>query len=423
MCPGWSFRLPALNGLDDSGDRAASRKRVVLVAWVNTITMYNTSAALKAAEELVEALKRASTASVVEHHDLLKRVDGVRMALEQPYDIIAKQVKCINLFGALYSLSKLGVVDTVPAEGTITSAELAAAANTGPDTYAHNAASQAYNVKALGGYFSMCMDFNKVFMAFPDYVKSHAPDDVFDLKKSPFAYTFGKEGKTYYEVIDEDPDQRQVWNHVLQSLEKNMPIAGMFPFESLKAQVEKEPERAFMADIGGGKGQALLKLQESIPGVFGGKLILQDLPLVINTLAPEDIPDIEKMAYDTFTPQPVKSKPGPSPDAHVYFMRRLLHDFYNPVCVEILRNTVSSMGPDSRLIVCDMLVPEKADVNGSKELYWLDLNLMCISGKEKKLTEFVEIFDAVGLELVKVWPSGVGATVQLETRLKREGRP
>lgn len=100
-------------------------------------------------------------------------------------------------------------------------------------------------------------------------------------------------------------------------------------------------------------------------------------------------------------------------------MRRLLHDFYPPVCIDILRNTVQAMGPDSRLIVCDMLVPEKVEPGQLKELYWLDLNLMSISGKEKTLDEFKQMFDAVGLELVKVWPSGVRATVQLETRLKR----
>ena len=99
-------------------------------------------------------------------------------------------------------------------------------------------------------------------------------------------------------------------------------------------------------------------------------------------------------------------------------MRRLLHDFYNPVCVDILKNTVQAMGPDSRLIVCDMLVPNGIDMN-SKPLYWLDFNLMAITGKEKTLAEFKEMFDTVGLELVKVWPSAIGATVHLETRLKR----
>lgn len=100
-------------------------------------------------------------------------------------------------------------------------------------------------------------------------------------------------------------------------------------------------------------------------------------------------------------------------------MRRLLHDFYNPVCVEILKNTVPAMGPDSRLLICDMLVPEKVDVGGPQELYWLDWSLICLGGKEKTLKEFIDIFDQAGLELVNVYPSGVGATGIVEARLKQ----
>lgn len=100
-------------------------------------------------------------------------------------------------------------------------------------------------------------------------------------------------------------------------------------------------------------------------------------------------------------------------------MRRLLHDFYNPVSVEILKSTVSAMGPDSRLIVSDMLVPERVEVGGDNVLYWLDFSLLTISGKERTLTEFKTMFDEVGLELVQVYKAGHGQTAMLETRLKR----
>ncbi|KAL2256328.1 hypothetical protein VTK26DRAFT_1831 [Humicola hyalothermophila] len=392
----------------------------------------DTSAALKAAEALVESLKRNPQPSQADHLALLHQVDRVRSALETPYDVINKQQQTVGTAGALYTLIKLGAIQKVPTEGTITAEKLAEElgvdvsavqrlmrfvivngffTETAPDTYAHNALSRLYQVDALGCFFLTSMDFNKMCMAMPDYFKTHAPDELFDLTKSPFCYAFGKEGKTYYEAIDEDPEQRHIWNICLQAMAKDMPISGMFPWETLKEQVEKEPERPFVVDIAGGRGQALLKLQEEFPGAFGGKLILQDLPSVIDTLKPEDIPNIDPMVYDIFTPQPVKN-------AHVYFMRRLLHDFYNPVCVDILRNTVQAMGPDSRLIICDMLVPEGVDPSKGI-LYWVDFNLMGIGGKEKTLAEFKELFDAVGLELVKVWPSTIGATVQLETRLKR----
>ncbi len=51
-----------------------------------------------------------------------------------------------------------------------------------------------------------------------------------------------------------------------------------------------------------------------------------------------------------------------------------------------------------------MAVSEQVEVHGPKETHWLDMNLMLLGGKEKKLSEFQHIFDAVGLELVQIWP-------------------
>lgn len=99
-------------------------------------------------------------------------------------------------------------------------------------------------------------------------------------------------------------------------------------------------------------------------------------------------------------------------------MRRLLHDFYDPVCVTILRNTALAMGPTSRLLVCDMLVPDRVEVGGSMDLYWLDFCLLTISGKERKMDEFRAIFEEAGLEVVAVHPSRIGRTVVVEGRLK-----
>lgn len=306
--------------------------------------MEDTSAALRAAEELVEALKRHPKASTAEHLALLERVDKVRGLLETPYDVIEKQQEVLCTAGAMYTLIMTDAIKKVPNEGTTTAGQLAAELNmdvsaiqrlmrvavvagffaeTAPDTYAHNALSRAYQIEAMGPFFLLCMDFNKMFMALPDYFKTHKPEELYDLKKSPFCFSVGKEGKTYYEALDEDLDKRNIWNACLQLIEKNMPISGMFPWDSLKEQVEKEPERPLFVDVAGGRGQALLKLQEEIPGTFGGKLILQDLPIVINSLKPEDIPNIEPMVYDIFTPQPVKSESClPAPPTHPHTNER-----------------------------------------------------------------------------------------------------
>jgi hypothetical protein len=40
-----------------------------------------------------------------------------------------------------------------------------------------------------------------------------------------------------------------------------MPILGVFPFTTIKDQVKNEPERPFIVNVGGGKGQAVLAIE------------------------------------------------------------------------------------------------------------------------------------------------------------------
>ena len=92
--------------------------------------------------------------------------------------------------------------------------------------------------------------------------------------------------------------------------EASLPTLGMFPFTSLKEEVEAEPDRAFVVDIGGGRGQSLLLIQKETAALFGpsSKMVLQDRPQVLDTIPQELLPNIEKMPYDFYTEQPVKSK-------------------------------------------------------------------------------------------------------------------
>jgi len=142
----------------------------------------------------------------------------------------------------------------------------------------------------------------------PKYLSTHSPSDIFDLKKSPYVYARGREGLTYFECLDEDEEYRAKWDVGMAAMEKNMPISGMFPFGEMKEAVEREPERVFVVDVAGGRGQALLKLREEIPGVFGGRLVLQDLPVVVDGLGDGELEGIERMGYDIFGEQPVRSE-------------------------------------------------------------------------------------------------------------------
>ncbi|KFY31794.1 hypothetical protein V494_07920, partial [Pseudogymnoascus sp. VKM F-4513 (FW-928)] len=290
------------------------------------MTDHSINNALREAEKLVEQLKNYK-GTTHEHLALLTQNEKVRTQLEEPFDAVNRLLEELAVTGALYMAIETGILDKLPSDNSpISAVDLAAAANvdisaitrcmrvlanksyvveTTADSYAHNAISQICRPDAIGSLFLLSMDMHKGWAALPEYFKTHAPEDLFDLKKSPAVFALGKEGQTYYEVLGENVRTRNIWNKAMQVADKAMPILGMFPFAGLKEQVEREPERAFVVDIAGGRGHALLAVQKECPNAFGGKLILQDLPIVIDSLKPDEIPNIEPTVHDIFTPQPV----------------------------------------------------------------------------------------------------------------------
>lgn len=286
------------------------------------------AAALAQAKALVASLE-SYDGSEAQHLSLLKQTDRLRTTIEEPYDIIARWLENLSAASSTYVLLRLGALQKLPTEGSVSAASLAEAANVdvsviartmricvangiglevAPGEYRANALAQAFLPMGLGASTCVIVEFTKTWASLPAYAKVHVPSDLYDLRKSPFAFMAGHEGKTYYEVISLDPEERNLWNHMLQNMEKGFPIVDMFPFPSLREKAEAEPERPVIVDVGGGRGQALRAIMEHCGGKFGGKWILQDLPIVIESLKEDEHPDIEPMAYDIFTPQPVKSK-------------------------------------------------------------------------------------------------------------------
>ncbi|KAF7916935.1 uncharacterized protein EAE98_010366 [Botrytis deweyae] len=370
------------------------------------------------------------------HHartELLKQVDKLRLLLEEPIDAVMRQWEYTNVIAALNLLVETKTFETIPQEGSITTKDLAAAVNVDEsaiaralrmsvmfgigeevesDVFAHNSKSLAYRPGFQQEFFKLIYDHTPAYIKLPEYFRTHSKEDLYDLTKGPYAYGHGLEGKTYYEAISHTPERLHMFNTTMVSMERQSPITGMYPFATLKDAVEAEKARPFVVDIGGGRGQALLAIQKEAPEGFGAKMILQDRSDVLESLTEQDIPNIEKMVYDFHTPQPVKN-------AHVYFIRRILHDFYEPVCVQLLKNIASAMGPTSRVVIADMIRPERTDVGGEMMIYWMDFCMMMLNGKEKSEKEFREIIDAAGLEVIKIWRYPVGTQAQIECRLKR----
>ncbi|KAJ9605325.1 hypothetical protein H2200_009982 [Cladophialophora chaetospira] len=108
-----------------------------------------------------------------------------------------------------------------------------------------------------------------------------------------------------------------------------------------------------VVDVGGSFGHCSSQIAESAPGL---KFIVQDLQKVVNQAEKErandkNIDRIKFQAHNFFTPQPVK-------EADVYLLRFICHDYSDKYASQILGHLAAAMGPESRIIIVDSVLPE-----------------------------------------------------------------
>ena len=144
-----------------------------------------------------------------------------------------------------------------------------------------------------------------------DYLQTHSAKEAQDATKVPYSWALGKEGMTYYEALEDDPVVADTWHKGMTMIQAKQPILGMFPFHAMKDVVEAEPQRTFVVDVGGGRGNALVSIMKECGGSYGAKMVLQDMAQVLEGTDPVRIPGVENMSYDFFDPQPVKSQFNP----------------------------------------------------------------------------------------------------------------
>ncbi|KAH8648779.1 O-methyltransferase [Tricladium varicosporioides] len=384
--------------------------------------------------EAILAAAKAYKGDPSERYGLMEQLDVLYKQLENPMDAMIRQWNSMVTETALTTMVKMGGFEKMSKDGSITAKELAAQTKLEPDivvrlmrmlissgtiaqvdeeTYSHTPKSLAFLEGGARDFWNLCMNMKYCFTRFPDYFNEKTAEDIVDLRKTPYCFAYGMEGKTFYEALTSSQENFNMFNKAMMQMEINLPTLGMFPFSSLDEQVKAEPERAFIVDIGGGRGQSLLLIQKEIANTFGTtpRMILQDRPVVLDSVPQELLPGIEKMPYDFYTEQPVKN-------AHIYYYRRIMHNYYDGVCQAILKQAAAAMGPTSRLLIGDLVIPTVPKVGEDMTPYWMDMVMIAIGGKERSEKEFRELLDSVGLELVKVWPYHSGSQAVLEARKK-----
>lgn len=187
-----------------------------------------------------------------------------------------------------------------------------------------------------------------------------------------------------------------------QSMAASARMFEPLPLHPVIAAADAAPEPRTVVDVAGGTGELLSRLLAARPNLRG---VLLERPHVVETA---------RGAFEasglggrcTFQAGDFADVPA---DGDVYVLSRVLHDWEDDRCVEILRHCAEAMPADADLLVVERLLP--ADGSPSLATAW-DLHMMCnVGGRERRRDHYARLLAAAGLRLVDASPLPLGASV------------
>jgi hypothetical protein len=155
-------------------------------------------------------------------------------------------------------------------------------------------------------------------------------------------------------------------------------------------------------DVGGGYGALLAALLERYPRLTGASLDLGYMEAdAQHFLARAGLAGRARfIACDFFESVPT--------GADCYLLKYILHDWGDAECEVILRHCREAAGRDGRIVVIEQLAPDVAQP-GPQHLHVIrsDINMLAVTGgRERTHDEYRALFEAAGLALTRVVPSG-----------------
>ena len=155
-------------------------------------------------------------------------------------------------------------------------------------------------------------------------------------------------------------------------------------------------------DVGGASGTLVHSLMAENPNLLG---IVFDLPNVVPSAAAAatalGLGDRSKAVSGDFF--------ASVPEADLYLLKSILHDWNDEQCVRILENCCRAMRRGGRVIVVEMLLGEIGEP-GPSPIFDL-LMMMILSGRERSLNEYRALLERAGLRLENNSPTSTALSV------------
>jgi O-methyltransferase domain len=197
-------------------------------------------------------------------------------------------------------------------------------------------------------------------------------------------------GTSFFDFLAAKPDGAAAFAQAMAQLSDtdNDPVAERCPVEE-----------GTLVEVGGGQGRLLRMLLARHPRLRG---VLFDTPDTVAALPDSGLGDrFHAVGGDFFTAVPE--------GGDTYLMKRILHDWDDEHALRILTSVRRAMGPRSRLLVAEALVPEGADAHPVKTV---DVVMMLsLDGAERSETEWRNLFTRAGLTLTRTVPTRSTMTI------------
>ena len=159
-----------------------------------------------------------------------------------------------------------------------------------------------------------------------------------------------------------------------------------------------------LVDVGGGTGTLVAEVLRHRPELAG---VLLERPgmlaLAQPYLAEQGVADRCTLVEGDF----FASVPA---GGDVYVLKSVLHDWDDERCVAILRTCRAAMDEATRLVVVELILPERMSVSAPMlSAALLDLIMLAYAGgRERTRAEFAALFDQAGLRLASTTPLTAG---------------